>query len=232
MGPSCNDHGTEALPNKTAALLEKAGYRVIYPHNLANLCCGQPFESKGLLELADRKAAEVGEALRDASGDGDLPIVSDTSPCSYRLKQKLPEWLRPLDISEFIHDHLLERVRIRKRAGSVALHVPCSAKKMGITGKMLAVAKACAEHVIVPEHIECCGWAGDKGFTTPELNAHALRTLAGQLPPGCDDGYSNSRTCEIGLSMHAGVPYRSIVYLVDTVSEPLPTTVGAAASTN
>jgi len=222
MGPSCDDHGTEALPSKTAALLEKAGYEVIYPKNLANLCCGQPFESKGLPEVADRKAAEVGEALRDASGGGRLPIVSDTSPCSYRLKQKLPEGLRPLDISEFIHDHLLERLKIRKRAAPIALHVPCSAKKMGVTPKLVAIAKACAETVVLPENIECCGWAGDKGFTTPELNAHALRTLSSQLPAGCTEGYSNSRTCEIGLAKHAGRPYRSIVYLVDAVSEPRP----------
>jgi D-lactate dehydrogenase len=68
----------------------------------------------------------------------------------------------------------------------------------------------------------CCGWAGDKGFTTPELNAHALRTLKDSLPEGCTAGYSHSRTCEIGLSMHAGVPYRSIVYLVDSCTTLRP----------
>jgi len=228
MGPSCDDHGTRELPNETAALLEKAGYHVIYPKGLANLCCGQPFESKGLIEVANRKSAEVGEALREVSGDGDLPIVSDTSPCSYRLRRTLPEKLRPLDISEFIHDHLLERLAIRKRPGTVALHIPCSAKKMGLGPKMQAVAKACVERVIVPENIECCGWAGDKGFTTPELNAHALRTLKAQLPDDCTAGYSNSRTCEIGLAMHAGRPYRSLVYLVDEVSEPVAAVASAA----
>jgi D-lactate dehydrogenase len=66
--------------------------------------------------------------------------------------------------------------------------------------------------------VTCCGWAGDRGFTFPELNAHALRLLPGALPAGCAAGYSSSRTCEIGLSEHAGVPYRSIVYLVDEAS--------------
>jgi D-lactate dehydrogenase len=219
MGPSCDDHGTEPLPNKTAALLEKAGYNVVYPNGLADLCCGQPFESKGLPDVADRKSAEVGEALREVSRNGDLPIVSDTSPCSYRLRRVLPEALRPLDIAEFLHDHCLTRLKIRKRPGAVALHVTCSAKKMGIGPKLMAVAKACAEQVIIPENIECCGWAGDKGFTIPELNAHALRTLKGQLPEDCAEGFSNSRTCEIGLAMHSGRPYRSLVYLVDEASE-------------
>ncbi len=225
MGVACNHNGggmAESLPEKTVALLEKAGYHVRYPRGLANLCCGQPFESKGLPEVADRKSSEVGEALRECSRDGDLPIVSDTSPCSYRLRRTLPENLRPLDISEFIHDHLLANLRIRKREGTVAVHVPCSAKKMGLGVKLAAIARACADDVIVPENIECCGWAGDKGFTTPELNAHALRTLRDQLPEACHAGYSNSRTCEIGLSMHSGREYESIVYLVDEVSEPLP----------
>ncbi|MFO1156384.1 MAG: (Fe-S)-binding protein [Rhodospirillales bacterium] len=173
-------------------------------------------------EVADRKSAEMAEALREISGDGDLPIVSDTSPCSYRLRRTLPEQLRPLDISEFIHDYLLARLSIRKKPGIVAVHVPCSAKKMGLGPKLTAVAGACAEQVIVPENIECCGWAGDKGFTTPELNAHALRNLQRQLPDACSRGYSNSRTCEIGLAMHSGRPYQSIVYLVNEVSEPAP----------
>jgi D-lactate dehydrogenase len=52
------------------------------------------------------------------------------------------------------------------------------------------------------------------------LNAHALRDLKRALPEGCTAGYSSSRTCEIGLSHHSGVTYRSIVYLVDAISKP------------
>ena len=48
--------------------------------------------------------------------------------------------------------------------------------------------------------------------------ARAARTCTASLPAGCSAGYSTSRTCEIGLSEHAGVPYRSIVYLVDACS--------------
>jgi len=32
------------------------------------------------------------------------------------------------------------------------------------------------------------------------------------------EGYSNSRTCEIGLTMNSGISYKSIVYLVDKVT--------------
>jgi D-lactate dehydrogenase len=91
---------------------------------------------------------------------------------------------------------------------------------MGLGDKLKAIAERCANRVILPEQISCCGFAGDKGFSTPELNASALRTLKASLPPECRSGYSTSRTCEIGLSHHSGIEYRSIVYLVDRCSRP------------
>ena len=99
----------------------------------------------------------------------------------------------------------------------VALHITCSATRMGLADKTLAIMQACSENVVVPEQITCCGFAGDKGFTTPELNASALSTLASQVGH-CSAGYSTSRTCEIGLSEHSGIDYQSIVYLVDQCS--------------
>ncbi|MBT3014729.1 MAG: hypothetical protein KME63_03160 [Candidatus Thiodiazotropha sp. (ex Clathrolucina costata)] len=42
-----------------------------------------------------------------------------------------------------------------------------------------------------------------------------LSRLKRQIPGDCKQGYSNSRTCEIGLSRHTGIPYRSIAYLID-----------------
>ena len=36
----------------------------------------------------------------------------------------------------------------------------------------------------------------------------ARRGLRAALPAGCERGYSTSRTCEIGLSLHAGIPYQ------------------------
>ena len=109
----------------------------------------------------------------------------------------------------------MPRVQLRPQPGPVAVHITCSARKMGLDGKLRAIAAACAANTIFPEELGCCGWAGDKGFTTPELNAHALRALKRVLPNNCNAGYSTSRSCEIGLSFHAERPYRSIVYLVD-----------------
>jgi D-lactate dehydrogenase len=73
--------------------------------------------------------------------------------------------------------------------------------------------------VITPDVI-CCGFAGDRGFNVPELNAFGLRRLKQQLPSEVRAGYSTSRTCEIGLTAHSGIDYQSILYLVDRCSRP------------
>ena len=81
---------------------------------------------------------------------------------------------------------------------------------------MVALARLCSTQVRVPEDVGCCGFAGDRGFTHPELNAYALRKLRPQIESHhIQMGYSNSRTCEISLTTHSGVPYVNIAYLVD-----------------
>ena len=123
--------------------------------------------------------------------------------------------MAPVDLAEFLHDAILPNLEPRPVVEDVMLHISCSSRRMGLDKKLAAVAQACAHHVIMPDNIGCCGFAGDKGFTLPELNDHALRDLAAAVPAGCHHGYSTSRTCEIGLSSHSGIPYRSLAYLVD-----------------
>jgi D-lactate dehydrogenase len=217
MGAARGDDA-EPLPTVTDRLLRRAGYAPVYPPRMAELCCGQPFESKGLIETANDKSTELVAALLSASDGGRLPVVFDTSPCAYRIKRFLAEQhqpLRVLDITEALHDLVLPRLQVVPTDTPVAVHPVCSVRKMGLENTLLAVARACSTHAVMPANIGCCGWAGDKGFTTPELNAHALRDLKAALPAGCTHGISSSRTCEIGLSDHSGVPYRSIVDLVD-----------------
>lgn len=120
---------------------------------------------------------------------------------------------------KFTHDYLLDTLALVPIDETVMLHVTCSSRRMGLEQSMLNLAKACASDVVLPEHIQCCGWAGDKGFTTPELNEAAVAPLKQQVPSGCTRGFSNSITCEIGLSHHSGIPYQSILYLVDEVAQ-------------
>ena len=58
---------------------------MVFPDNLDNLCCGQPFASKGYAKQADDKRDELLAALLQASRGGLDPIYCDTSPCTLRL---------------------------------------------------------------------------------------------------------------------------------------------------
>jgi D-lactate dehydrogenase len=217
MGPQ-RGHDAEMLPAVAERLFQRAGFDVVYPAGLSGLCCGQPFESKGLNEAADLKSAELERALRDASEGGRCPIVFDTSPCAYRMKRYLAGRLALHDSIEFVHDVVLPRVTIEPQAEPVAMHPVCSVRKMGTVDKLLAIAGRCSRQVVTSDEVQCCGFAGDRGFVRPELNAHALRNLKASLPAQCASGYSTSRTCEIGLSEHAAIPYESILYLVERCS--------------
>jgi D-lactate dehydrogenase len=144
MGPAKGDPEREGLPDKFEGLLRKAGYAVVYPKDCDQLCCGMPFESKGAFAQADAKLREIERALVEASHDGRDPIVFDTSPCMYRVKQNLKADLRLYDITEFIHDFLMARLTIRKSPEVVALHPTCSTRKMGLVDKLQNIAETCA----------------------------------------------------------------------------------------
>jgi D-lactate dehydrogenase len=81
--------------------------------------------------------------------------------------------------------------------------------------KLMEIAEYCADKVITTEGIECCGFAGDRGFSYPELNKSALEKLPESISKECKTGYSTSRTCEIGLSKNSGVYFNSIFNLLD-----------------
>lgn len=175
-----------------------------------------PYDSKGMSEVAEAKRTDLAEALWQASELGRWPVLLDTSPCVQRLLSgALSKGLRVFEPATFVLEHLLPHLELTPIDETVMLHITCSSRRMGLGEKMLALARACAREVIVPEHIQCCGFAGDKGLMTPELNAAALASLPAQVPNDCRQGFSNSRTCEMGLSQHAGIPYHSILYLVD-----------------
>jgi D-lactate dehydrogenase len=219
FGPGRDDRSGETVAATLYRLLDKAGFEIVVPARQSSLCCGQPFDSKGLTGEGDRKAEEAIGALIEASEDGRWPVFVDTSPCSQRLKSMAAGRVKVLDIAEFLHDHVLPNVDIPVRVKTpVALHLTCSTRRMGLDATLLGVAQACAEHVVVPADIGCCAFAGDKGFVRPEMNAHALRSLAPAVKD-CAAGYSTSRTCEIGLSLHGGVTYRSVADLVDRVAQ-------------
>ncbi|MBO4286839.1 MAG: FAD-binding oxidoreductase [Kiritimatiellae bacterium] len=224
--PSCINQrmgsgtGSKHLVEETVELLAKAGFETVFPERMGDLCCGTIWESKGMPDLADRKTAELEAALRKASEEGKWPVLCDQSPCLRRMREKI-QGLKLYEPAEFIEKFVLERVAITPVQECVAVHVTCSMRKMGLADAIIRVAKTCAAKVVVPEEVGCCAFAGDKGFTHPELNAWALRKLRSEIERnGATCGYSNSRTCEIGLSTHSGIPYKGIAALVNRAATP------------
>lgn len=211
-GNEKNEAGTAQV---TVNVMQKAGYHVIIPENVENLCCGMAFDSKGFVETGLQKARELETALMKASENGKFPVVCEMSPCLARMKETLSPELKLYEPVEFTLKFLVPRLNIRKLDRTVTVHSTCSSIKMGLTSDLVRLTEICCRRVVVPNDIGCCGWAGDRGFTVPELNASALAGLRSQIPEGVQHGYSTSRTCEIGLSLHSGIPYKSIMYLVD-----------------
>lgn len=220
MGVS-KDHNNEVqLSDKMIQLLHKGGYDIIYPENLNNLCCGMAFSSKGYTKAGQKKSDELEGALLKASKNGEYPVLCDMSPCLYTMKENMKSGLKLYEPVEFITDLLLPYLTITPLDEVITIFPVCSMKKMELGSKLADLARLCAKKVIIPE-TNCCGFAGDRGFTYPELNTHGLHELKMQIPDTVKHGYSTSRTCEIGLSLNSGISHKSIVYLVDEVSTPM-----------
>lgn len=173
-----------------------------------------------MMDIADRKTLELEEALLKASEGGRIPVVCDQSPCLHRMREQMSR-IRPLELLEFVHDYMADHLDFHPTDEPIALHLTCSTRRMELADKVISLARRCSSHVLLPEGVGCCGFAGDKGFFNPELNAYALRKLRAQIEKhGVRRGFSNSRTCEIGLTTHSGVPYQSLLYLIDECTSP------------
>ncbi len=202
------------------SLANKAGIELLLPAQVNELCCGMPFASKGLPEQASSKAEQLLAVAEQLSENGRYPIIFDASPCALTTSIVAQQrGLTVLESAEFAYQYLLPKLTVTAQSEPVMLHVTCSSKRRGSEQLLVDVAKTCSNKVIIPADIECCGFAGDKGFNLPELNANALKTLSSQVPANCDMGISNSRSCEIGLTQHSGVNYQSVLYLLDKVSQ-------------
>ena len=209
-----------ALVDEVIQLMAKAGYEVIFPEGMERMCCGQIWESKGMLDIADRKSAELEAALWKASEQGRYPVLCGQSPCLHRMK-KVMKKMKLYEPAEFIMTYLKDRLDFHPTDKPIAIHITCSTRHMGVDKDMIALAKLCSNNVLIPEGVGCCGFAGDRGFTFPELNRYGLRKLKPQIEAHkIEVGYSNSRTCEIGLEANTGIPYLNIVHLVNISTTP------------
>ena len=230
MGALPDEPDGPSVPEALVALAARAGVPVFIPDDVAGTCCGVPFSSKGYDEA---HAVSVNRAIGRIWGwsdEGRIPVVVDTSPCTFGLlhadealteeNRRRRRILTILDAVEFAHDVLLPKLKVARRDASGVVHPVCSLVKMGLAPKLEALARACAGEVTVPPDAGCCGFAGDRGFLVPELTDSATRDEASGVPAGASGHWSSSRTCEIGMTRATGAPYRSVLLLVEQATRP------------
>lgn len=183
MGVPPGDPSASDLLETLTILSRRAGIRVWIPPQVAGLCCGMPFGSKGYTRAYRDMLSRTLNHLWDWSQQGHLPVVLEASSCAYTLREcgdaltlaDRARWekLTILDPLEFAHDVLLPRLKVRPLPDKVILHPNCAGRKLGLQEKLLAVAQRCAAEVVIPKNLDCCGFAGDRGLLFPELTASA-----------------------------------------------------------
>jgi len=230
--------GKDSLMATVLRVARRAGIAVRLPREAAGLCCGQIWEHKGFktghATMANRLVAEL---WRWSEG-GRLPIMCDVTSCARTMlvelereqfgpgRQLLSEanqeryaQLKIVDLAEWLHDDVLDRLEIKHKKRSVLVHPTCACTELGLGEKIAAIASACASEVHVPYSLGCCGAGGDRGFLYPELADAAVHDEAEEIKGRTYDGaYSFAKTCEIVLADRTGRPYESLVYLVDEVT--------------
>ena len=215
-----------ALAETLILVAQRANIALEIPEDVTGVCCGMPFSSKGYTETYKATLHKTITKFWAWSEGGATPIVIDTTSCAHSLRTA-EEYLAQddlerfqqmtiLDSLELIHDTLLPKLDIHPIDEDVVLHPNCSARKLGLDGKMLSIAKQCARSATVPLNLGCCAFAGDRGLLHPELNASATEKESAEVLSGDYGGhYSSNITCEMGMSEGTGKDYVGIVYLVE-----------------
>jgi D-lactate dehydrogenase len=203
---------------------------VAIPDDVEGSCCGLPWSSKGFDAAHRHKANEMVARLWEWSDEGKLPVVIDAASCTQAiadpgegvLSEENAERLDRVEILDSVawaHDRLLPKLRIAGRVGSATVHPTCATRHMGLAPRLRALARALADDVYVAPSATCCGFAGDRGISHPELTAAATRPQAEELAGRHFDAHlSSNRTCEIGLGRATGADYESVVILLERLT--------------
>jgi D-lactate dehydrogenase len=228
--PSCTNRIFGGNPiGALVAVSERAGSPVWVPDDVDGSCCGLPWSSKGFAAAHSHKANEMVERLWAWSGEGALPVVIDAASCTGAiadpaegvLSEENAERLGKLEIVDSVAWalRLLPDLELSGKVNAAAVHPTCATRRLGLTHPLRVLANALAEDVYVPPSATCCGFAGDRGISHPELTASATRPQAEELAGRSFDAHlSGNRTCEIAMTRATGEPYESVVCLLERLS--------------
>jgi D-lactate dehydrogenase len=230
FGRPAGDGAGTTLPEALVAVSARARVPVFIPDDVAGHCCATVWHSKGYRVGNAWMANRIVESLWRWSEEGILPVVVDATSCTFGILHEVVEDLTPenrerhcglrvVDSIAWVHDEVLPRLRPSRKLASAVVHVPCASQQLGLAGKLTAVAAALAEEVVTPVHGTCCGFAGDRGFLHPELTRAATSDEAAELAGRAFDAHlCSNRTCEVGMQLATGAPYRSFVLVLEELT--------------
>lgn len=190
--PSCmNEFIGPSIQNTFEALCAKAGFNISIPEDIAGICCGTPWKSKG-------HKGKVNFEI-----DRKLPIVTDNSSCTYGFNA--------IDVNRFIIENMITKLNPMKTK-RIVVHPTCSSEKIDENQYLIRLAELLAEEVIVPPNWSCCGFAGDRGFLKPELTKSATKDESGFVAKlDADYFVSSNKGCETAMTNSSKKPYRNIL---------------------
>ena len=234
--PSCTNRIFAGSPAAAlVAVSARAGQPLWIPEDVAGSCCGLPWSSKGFAAAHREKAnAMVERALalerggraadrhrrrllhrgdRRAGGGGPRRASTPSASPSSRSSTRSPGPTTACCPGS----------RSREKLASAAIHPTCATRRLGLTPRLARPRRALADDVYLPPSSTCCGFAGDRGISHPELTAAATAPrrraeVAADRGRPFDAHLSSNRTCEIGMERATGAPYESVLLLLERLT--------------
>ncbi|MGH9629963.1 MAG: FAD-binding and (Fe-S)-binding domain-containing protein [Bryobacteraceae bacterium] len=146
----------------------------------ANVCCGRPLISKGLLKKARAQAESLTELLHRTLKPGQKILFCEPS-CLSAVREDLPALLRGeaqgrakaiaescMLFEEFLESKLgagRRELNFRKGPPKILLHGHCHQKAMGLLPSSVALLSRLPGTIVMDLDAGCCGMAGSFGYS-------------------------------------------------------------------
>lgn len=205
--PSCPSRWTDKSQYAMHAIAEHAGISLLIPPMYESLCCGQPFESKGLIQGHSVTTQNLRSKLSGIKDSCDSVLVSDTSTCTAAMTKSLvgDGWSVLSDVA-WIKEFVLPRVTVKPVTLKVAVHPGCGYAKLAEQDLILEIVQHITENAYVPAESYCCGQGGVQGFLhpdTPNAAISPMRWSLAEQPP--DVLVTGNVFCAHAIEKYAGI---------------------------